>query len=259
MGHIGLYDSGIGGLTVLKALVAKYPTHRYTYFGDNKYAPYGSKTADVLWERNQYILDFLLAKGVDHIVIACNTSTALFLDKIRRHVGENITVTSIIAPACKAAVIATKRNCIGVLATEQTIKSKIYSRSILEIDTKQSVIEIACPELVPLIEAGEINNPVHFETLTKGLRSAVDHGCDTIIYGCTHYPLLNMLWKSILNHKEILINPADTVSINDTPLLEFSKASTPIPIYCSGIKRPFEEMSKDYLTETDVEILSMPH
>lgn len=255
MAHIGLYDSGIGGLTVLKALIEKYPNHRYTYLGDNKYAPYGSKSASELWERNQYILDFLIDKDVDQIVIACNTSTALFLDKIKSYIRKKITVTSIIEPACQAAINKSKNNTIGVLATDQTIKSKIYSRTIKAIDSTKNVIEIPCPELVPLIEAGEINNPAHFDTLTRALKTTVTQGCDTIIYGCTHYPLLDTLWQSILKKNEVLINPANTVSIRNASI----KKESPITIYCSGNRTLFEQMSTDYLTQTEITILSIQH
>lgn len=187
--RIGVFDSGIGGLTVLKTLIKKYPNNEYIYYGDTKNLPYGNKSIEELKELSCNIVDFLLKKEVDMIVIACGTISSNLSSYLREKY--NIRIIDIISPTINYLNNSNYNN-IGVLATQATVKSKIFSRNV-----NKNIKEVACPMFVPIIENNkiyELNN--YFKEYLEDLKD-----CDLIVLGCTHYPLIKKEINQYLNIK----------------------------------------------------------
>ena len=185
--RIGVFDSGIGGLTVLKTLIKKYPNNEYIYYGDTKNLPYGNKSLEKLKELSSNIIEFLLKKEVDMIVIACGTISSNLSDYLRAKY--NIKIIDIISPTINYLKNSNYNN-IGVIATQATVNSKIFSRNI-----NKNIKEVACPMFVPIIENNkkeELNK--YFEEYLADLKN-----CDLIVLGCTHYPLIKEELSQYLN------------------------------------------------------------
>ena len=185
--RIGVFDSGIGGLTVLKTLIKKYPNNEYIYYGDTKNLPYGNKSLEKLKELSSNIIEFLLKKEVDMIVIACGTISSNLSDYLRAKY--NIKIIDIISPTINYLNNSNYNN-IGVIATQATVNSKIFSRNI-----NKNIKEVACPMFVPIIENNkkeELNK--YFEEYLSDLKN-----CDLIVLGCTHYPLIKEELSQYLN------------------------------------------------------------
>jgi len=203
MTHFGLFDSGIGGLTVLKRVREAFPGCQYTYVGDSARAPYGGRPTEELWEINKGIIEFLIAQGVTHFIMACNTSCSQFLERIRQNYGLPVTgiVTSI------AGVLDRHVKRVVVLATQATVNTHAYKAAI-EAEYKEiNVIEMACPTLVPIIERGEFNDTDTAE-VKRVLALALEYSPSHIVMGCTHYPFLEEIWKRDCPSTVTLIDPA---------------------------------------------------
>src|SRR5216684_674035 len=185
---IGVFDSGIGGLTVLKALTAALPNEDFIYLGDTARLPYGTKSNEVIIRYSKENTEFLLAKGIKMLVVACNTSSAVALDAIASQTM--VPVIGVIEPGARAAVKASRNGKIGVIGTEATIASGAYTRAIQRLGRKSEIYTRACPLLVPLAEEGWIDNEVAERTVAYYLESLKQSGIDTLLLGCTHYPLL---------------------------------------------------------------------
>ena len=203
---IGVFDSGVGGLTVFREVMRQIPNERIIYFGDTARVPYGSKSKETVTRFSRQIVRFLQTKQVKAIVIACNTASAYALDEIEQEI--DIPIIGVVRPGAKTAVSVTKNNKIGVIATEGTIGSQIYSKYIQEIDTKAQIIGKACPLFVPLVEEGLIKDPVTYEIATRYLAELIDIDIDTLILGCTHYPLIRSTIGEVMGDKVTLVNPA---------------------------------------------------
>jgi glutamate racemase len=202
---IGVFDSGVGGLTVLKALQQKLPHESFIYFGDTAHVPYGDRSSQDIQELSRQILDWLVRKKIKMAVVACNTSSALALDAVRSNY-KGIQILGVILPGAKAAVKQGKR--IGVIATTATVNSKCYSKAILEINPKVQVFQVACPEFVPLIEANKIDDPETRTVVEESLKPLREAKIDTLVYGCTHYPHLASVIQSFLPSGTICVDPA---------------------------------------------------
>jgi len=185
---IGVFDSGIGGLTVLRALVGVLPTEDFIYLGDTARLPYGTKSNEVIVRYSRENTEFLLAKGIKMLVVACNTSSAVALETIAR--DTMVPVVGVIEPGARAAVAASRSGKIGVIGTEATIASGAYTREIQRIRPKAEIYTRACPLFVPLVEEGWTENQVAQQTVAYYLESLKQSGIDTLLLGCTHYPLL---------------------------------------------------------------------
>ena len=214
---IGLYDSGIGGLTVLKELIQTYPEHDYIYLGDNQRAPYGNKPIEKLWYINQELIQFLMDQEISILVLACNTSCALFLDKIQQKLP--VPVVGLLPIAAKKAVEKSPNQRISILATQRTAEQHAYQSEIAKIAPQSHIQEIPCPKLVPIIENNQISDPNQEETITYYLKEALSFKPDTIIYGCTHYPYLAPIWRYHCPPHIHLINPAEHISETIDPLI----------------------------------------
>jgi glutamate racemase len=193
---IGVFDSGIGGLTVLKALTDALPGEDFIYLGDTARLPYGTKSNEVIIRYSKENTEFLLAKGIKMLVVACNTSSAVALDAIAS--DTMVPVVGVIEPGARAAVKASRNGKIGVIGTEATIASGAYTRAIQRLGPHSEIYTRACPLLVPLAEEGWIDNEVAEQTVAFYLESLKQSGIDTILLGCTHYPLLRAMFARVL-------------------------------------------------------------
>ena len=203
---IGVFDSGIGGLTVAREIMRQLPNERIVYFGDTARVPYGSKSPETITKYSRQIARFLQSQQVKAIVIACNSASACALDAVEEEV--ELPIIDVVRPGAKTAIEATHNGKIGVIATEATIKSGIYKRYIEENDTSVSVIGKACPLFVPLVEEGLWEDPVTDEIARRYLTELIDIDIDTLILGCTHYPLIRATVGKIMGDKVTLVNPA---------------------------------------------------
>lgn len=203
---IGVFDSGVGGLTVAREIMRQLPNERIVYFGDTARVPYGSKSKETVTRFSRQIVRFLETQDVKAIVVACNTASAYALEELEKEV--DIPMIGVVRPGTKAALDATVNKKIGVIGTEATINSGIYSRYIQENDKDVTVIGKACPLFVPLVEEGLWEDPVTDEIARRYLAELVDSGIDTLILGCTHYPMLRSTVGKIVGEQVTLVNPA---------------------------------------------------
>ena len=185
---IGVFDSGIGGLTVLKELARRMPRENLMYLGDTARVPYGSKSAETVTGFAVETADFFIERGVKLIVVACNTTSALALDVLRARTS--IPVVGVIEPGVRAALRATSRGRIGVIGTEATIASGAYPRELRALAPEVEIFTRACPMFVPLAEEGWVDNEVARRSVALYLSSLKRSGIDALVLGCTHYPLL---------------------------------------------------------------------
>jgi glutamate racemase len=203
---IGVFDSGIGGLTVLQALVELMPQEDFIYLGDTARLPYGTKSNEVIIRYSRENTEFLLAKGIKLLVVACNTSSAVALDEIAR--ATIVPVIGVIEPGAAAAVKASRSGKIGVIGTEATIASGAYTRAIQRLRPRAEIYTRACPLLVPLVEEGWTDNPIAEQTVAHYLGSLKNSGIDTLLLGCTHYPLLSGLIARFLGRGVRIVDSA---------------------------------------------------
>lgn len=185
---IGIFDSGVGGLTVLKAIRERLPREPTIYVADLLHFPYGPRLQDEVRGFAVDIIRYLETRDVKLVVIACNTATAAALNHAREMF--EVPIVGVISPGAQAAVEATRNNRIGVISTQGTMRSQEYLHAIKEIDPSIGVYQKACPELVEIVEAGEADSPRAERVLRRDLEDIVRMGADTLVLGCTHYPLL---------------------------------------------------------------------
>lgn len=204
---IGVFDSGIGGLTVVHELIRQLPHESIVYFGDTARVPYGPKSPDTVRRYSREIAAFLTEQGVKAIVIACNTATAHALGTLR---GElTLPVVGVVEPGARAAVAATKTGRIGVIGTAGTIKSGAYERAICALRPDAQVTARACPLFVPIVEEGWVDHEATRLIAREYLDPLVGAGVDTLVLGCTHYPLLKPLLRSVMGPGVRLIDSAE--------------------------------------------------
>ena len=203
---IGVFDSGVGGLTVAREIMRQLPNERIVYFGDTARVPYGSKSPETITRYSSQIVRFLQTQQVKAIVIACNSASACALETLEEET--NLPIIDVVRPGARTALETTVNGKIGVIATEATICSGIYKRYIEESGKSVSTISKACPLFVPLVEEGLWEDPVTDEIAGRYLAELIDSGIDTLILGCTHYPLISSTVGRIMGEKVCLVNPA---------------------------------------------------
>ena len=214
---IGIFDSGVGGLTVYRALHEHLPNERFVYLGDTARVPYGTKSLATVERYAVENAQFLAAHGIKLLVVACNTASALALPAIRQAL--DIDVVGVIGPGARAAVADLKGKRIGVIATESTVQSGAYSQAIAKADPNAVVIERACPLFVPLAEEGWADEEVAravAETYLKDLRSSID----TLVLGCTHYPILKSVIQESVGAPVELIDSGEATAVEVKSLLK---------------------------------------
>ena len=218
---IGIFDSGVGGLTVYRALHERLPTERFIYLGDTARVPYGTKSLATV---ERYAIEnsqFLVSRGIKILVVACNTASALALPKIRERIG--IDVVGVIGPGARRAVEITKgkkRPVIGVIATEATISSRAYSEAIRRVSEAAEVIETACPLFVSLAEENWVKEPETFSIAEKYLKKIVEKKPDALVLGCTHYPILREVIRKTVGENVTLIDSGEATAEEVRQLLE---------------------------------------
>jgi glutamate racemase len=205
---IGVFDSGLGGLTVVKALLAKTPGLPIVYFGDTARFPYGTKSAETIVKYAHENTQFLIDQGAQVIVVACNTATATALKSLQS--SFTIPVFGVIEPAAKQAAEATKSGRIGVIATTRTIKTQSYTQSILQYLPNAHVTAIACPLLVSMIEDDCPSEEARRLVVREYLKPLKENGVDTLLLGCTHYPLLEPLIRKEMGPNVVIVDPAQS-------------------------------------------------
>lgn len=205
-GAIGIFDSGVGGLTVTREIMRQLPMENLVYFGDTARVPYGSKSKQTIIRYSTQIVNFLLTKNVKAIVIACNTASAMALEVLQEQV--DIPVIGVVWPGAISAAEATKTKNVGVIGTAGTIKSEIYNKYIHQLNPDITVVTKACPLFVPLVEEGLIEDRVTDDIAGRYLGEFKEYQVDALVLGCTHYPLLSNTIRRVLGDGIKLVNPA---------------------------------------------------
>lgn len=215
---VGVFDSGIGGLTVAREIMRQTPEERIVYFGDTARVPYGSKSQDTIVRYSRQIIRFLRTKGVKAIVIACNTASAYALEIVAKE--SDIPIIGVVNAGARAAVSATRNGKIGVIGTEATVRSGVYTKVMQEMRPDIEVTGKTCPLFVPLVEEGLWHDSVTDEMASRYLTPLKGRYIDTLVMGCTHYPLLRSTLRRLLGDEVTLVNPAYETAIELKELLK---------------------------------------
>jgi glutamate racemase len=205
---IGVFDSGVGGLTVLKEMRSQLPNESVIYFGDTARVPYGNRSKSEILRFVREIIAWMMTLEVKMIIMACNTSSALVLEEVRSEFP--IPILGIILPGARAAVQSGKN--IGVISTQATADSNAYKQAVQEIDPAANVWQVGCQDFVPLIESDRIYDPYTLAVAKRYLEPLIAEGIDTLVYGCTHYPHLAPVFKQILPAHIVQVDPAKHLS-----------------------------------------------
>ncbi|RHO81706.1 glutamate racemase [Ruminococcus sp. AF41-9] len=215
---VGVFDSGVGGLTVAREIMRNLPSEKIVYFGDTARVPYGSKSRETIIRYSRQIIRFLQEQQVKAIVVACNTASAFALDAVRDEF--DIPIIGVIEPGARVAAEQTRNKRVGVIGTVGTVGSKIHAEYLKEFDPEITVFAKACPLFVPLVEEGWLHDPVTEEVAARYLKELQDKDVDTLILGCTHYPLLRSTIRKIMGDGVCLVNPAYETALELGRLLE---------------------------------------
>ena len=215
---VGVFDSGVCGLTVAREIMRQLPNEKIVYFGDTARVPYGSKSKETILRYSRQIIRFLKTKGVKAIVVACNTASALALEEIRDEI--DMPIIGVVKPGAKVAVEKTVNKRVGVIATEATISSGLYTDYIKAQDADVTVYSKACPLFVPLVEEGWLKDSVTEEVARRYLEELKEQNIDTLVLGCTHYPLLRNMIGKLMGDEVTLVNPAYETAVSLGELLE---------------------------------------
>ncbi len=250
---IAIIDSGVGGLTVAKEVLNQLPGERILYYGDNARCPYGSKTPDEIRTYSFQMIDFVLQFDLKALVIACNTATAVILEEARRNLP--LPVIGVIEPGARAAMLASKTGRIGVIGTETTIRSRAYEHALLRLHPELYVVGLACPAFVPLVERRLQRTEEARETVAHALGQLRHEELDTLILGCTHYPLLAPVIQEVLGEDIRLISSAEETARELSVLLGSGAQHplTPNPeqpehlFFTSGDPEHFRQTAEEWL------------
>lgn len=203
---IGVFDSGVGGLTVAREIMRQMPNEKIIYFGDTARVPYGTKSKDTITRFSRQIARFLQTHQVKTIVVACNTASAYAMEELEAEL--DIPVIGVVKPGARMATDITQNGKIGVIATEGTINSGLYTKYIKSLREDAVIYGKACPLFVPLVEEGLWEDPVTMEIARRYLSELIDLDIDTLILGCTHYPLIRSVIGRVMGEGVTLVNPA---------------------------------------------------
>ncbi|MCK5116616.1 MAG: glutamate racemase [Candidatus Aegiribacteria sp.] len=249
-GKIGIFDSGVGGLTVVRAVNSLLPGESVVYFGDTARLPYGSKSPETVIRFAIEDAEFLLGKGLKLLVVACNTASSVSLPALREFV--DVPVIGVIDPGAKAAAGVTESGIVGVIGTLGTISSGAYQKALKSFDSVSRVIAQPAPLLVPLVEEGLLDHSITELVLKEYTAPLVSEGIDTLVLGCTHYPLLRNALSNILGEGIRLIDSAESTadevaSILDTMGLQSEDLRGENSFYVSDIPLKFQEIAQRFL------------
>ncbi|HEY9764687.1 MAG TPA: glutamate racemase [Trichocoleus sp.] len=248
--RIGIFDSGVGGLTVLRELYRQLPNESILYFGDTARLPYGTRSPEEILQFVREILGWMAEQGVKMVMMACNTSSALALEQVQQEYP--FPILGLIWPGARAAAQQGQR--IGLIATPATVKSDAYRRAILEVSPDRQVWQVGCPEFVTLIEQNRLQDPYTYQVAERYLAPLKAAEIDTLIYGCTHYPHLAPVVQTILP-QVAFVDPAvhmvaAAVKELDALGLRSSSPAWPTQFYVSGSPRQFARLAVQWLGHT---------
>ncbi len=261
---IGMMDSGVGGLTVAKEIMRQLPNEPLIYFGDTARCPYGPRTADEVRRFAWEVIHFLQEFPLKMLVIACNTVTATMLEEVQQSLS--IPVIGVIAPGVRAALQQTKTGRIGVIGTQGTIRSHAYERQLLQQNPDLHVVSLACPPFVPLVEQGKYHTDEAESVVREVLAPLLAQQLDTLILGCTHYPLLASVIQRVMGEEVRLISSAAETAkdvhhyLSRHQLLHpHSGAGVMRRIFVSGDAGTFQRIAADWFgRELDVIGIHLP-
>ena len=250
---IGVFDSGVGGLTVAREIMRNLPSEKIVYFGDTARVPYGSKSKETVIRYSRQIIRFLQEQQVKAIVIACNTASAFALDAVRDEF--DLPIIGVIEPGAKVAAAQTRNKKVGVIGTVGTIGTGIHAEYLKSLDPEITVYGKSCPLFVPLVEEGWLHDPVTDEVVARYLKELQEKDIDTLILGCTHYPLLRSTIRKIMGDQVCLVNPAYETALELGRLLkekELSGTGTvqadfPYRFYVSDLADEFKAFANSIL------------
>ena len=247
---IGVFDSGLGGLTVLKSLEKILPHESFIYFGDTAHVPYGTKSAETVTQYSRHILEFFLKHKTKAVVIACNTASAVAFRRLQR--DYDIPLFDVVSPSVEYSINITKTRKIGVIGTYSTIHSKAYTEMFKKLGSNCKIYEIPCPLFVPIIEEGWSDSTVAKDITEIYLRDFINSNIDTLILGCTHYPIMANTIQSVLSNNIQLVYSGETVGYK---LLEFlknnncenSSGSPSVKFFVSDFPQKFDKLGSGFL------------
>jgi glutamate racemase len=245
---IGIFDSGLGGLTVLKTLCDRFPHENFIYLGDLARLPYGNKSPETIKRYGQQILARMIQAKVKHLIIACNTASSVFLNE---DTFEGIPLSNVIEPGALAALKISKTKKIAVIGTSTTINSKAYQNVLKKFDPSVEVFSKACPLFVPLAEEGWVNDPITQEIANRYLESFKGK-VDTIILGCTHYPILKEDIKKVMGESISLVESGHVLSETLAPHLHGTDKNRLIKIWTTDMTDHFKKLAKDLMIGHDL-------
>ena len=251
---VGVFDSGIGGLTVAREIMRNLPSEKIVYFGDTARVPYGSKSRETVIRYSRQIIHFLQEQKVKAIVVACNTASAFALDAVKDEL--DIPILGVIEAGAKVAAEETRNKRVGIIGTVGTVDSGIHASYLRELDPEITVIGKACPLFVPLVEEGWYHDPVTEEVARRYLKELQDQEIDTLILGCTHYPLLRSTIRKIMGEDVRLVNPAYETALELKKLLadldlasdEAAQEEFPYRFYVSDLAEKFKDFANSILS-----------
>jgi glutamate racemase len=253
---VAVFDSGVGGLTVLHELLVSLPTEDYVYLGDNARLPYGTRRPEELRAFSLEISDHLISLGAKLLVVACNSASAVALDAIEQHLAQlrrEIDVIGVVAPATQLAVAGSRTGRIGLLATQTTVASGAYERAVRAADPHIHLHSVACPELVPIIENGSPFDEHVVETVRRYCAPLREAPVDTVILGCTHYPLIAPLLQRSLGRGVSLVTSGTGVArsveraLAARDLLNSQQGEGSYQFFCTGAVESFRTLGTRFL------------
>ncbi|GAB3789625.1 glutamate racemase [Virgibacillus kimchii] len=223
---IGIIDSGVGGLTVAYELMRQLPKENLIYLGDTLRCPYGPRSKEEVRKFTLQLVDFLVIKNIKMLVVACNTATAFTLNELQESL--NIPVIGVIQPGARAAIKTSENNCIGIIGTEGTINSGAYKKELSNINSNICVRELACPLFVPMVEKGILEGEKAEGIIKESLTPLKKRGqIDTLILGCTHYPLLTSSIQKVMGSSISLVSSSEETARETSASLEFHQLLNP--------------------------------
>ena len=243
---IGVFDSGVGGFTVVKEIFNKLPYEEIIYFGDTARSPYGVRTDREILDFSRQIVEFLISKKAKLIVIACNTATIASIDVLQKEF--DIPIIGVVEPGVEAALLETKNNKVGLIGTDFTINSKKYENIIKSKRKEVEVFGKGCPILVTLAENGSFNDESSYQEVKECLKDVLEYDIDTLILGCTHFPLLINNIRKSLPDKIIIVDPAIKTAeetkkvLNDNDMLRNNMGKPKHTFICSGDIEKYTEV-----------------
>lgn len=249
---IGIFDSGFGGLTVVKEVMSHLPHESIIYFGDTARVPYGNKSKETVTRFSAQIIRFLESKGVKAIIIACNTVSSNSIEDLRA-MFPHIPIEGVVEPGVKMALEKTKTGRIGIIGTEATVRSNKYPALIQKANLKAEVFSKSCPLFVPLVEDNWVYHPATHMIATEYLTPLINKGIDTLILGCTHYPVLTKVIQDVVGDEITLVNPALEAAYKIEEVLKSRNELAAQHIeptyefYVSDHTGQFEQMAKEFL------------